>query len=511
MGNGDIENEYRMILEGIKNNVNKDMSETYNNAKVELDGLISKTSREIELNIRRRLGIVYSETCKYYEALIEFETVLDLHNRGYRFKYIEYDVEKTDETIFDDLCLAWTHHDLGIIYTVMKEYSAAEKHFNKAIYYVKAVKDTSTEAWFLNDLGWMYHEKGKYKKARAQYDEVLKLDIKDEPLKSYYKAYPYFYSGLAYYRENREGWRETIIENFRKSKSLMENHKNNLDGILFIANIETNLGRLCLDENRLDEAQEKLKSAIDIYSDKQDDIMERYTPRKMAVVSENIANVHHILGRLYFEKGLTQKAIEEFETTKNESKSKNVMAKYLNNMGCIRFKQGELDEAVENFSSAIEKDSSLKGALDNLKLASKSTKRSAGFCDFWFGNDGKFNQDNIIKSLLACGLIFLIIANIAIIMIPDSDLMSSWGYVNETTSEKTYQNNNVSNGTTKTTNKISPNFEYNLVLIGLSLLMLMLPWTKSFEAMNIKMEFNENPAILTGGAGNSPASPEMET
>jgi len=518
------------------------MEEIYHNAKEILNNILKKIKNicerdsidstlkgyidRVELNVLRRLGIVYLELTQYDEALIAFEKVLYLHdvkrndfadlkgdvNIDFLLNHTESNDEKRD--LVTNLSLAWTHHDLAVIYTVMKKYSTAEEHFNKAISYVKDVRDTSTEAWFLNDLGWMYHEKGEYENARDQYNKVLNLKISDEKFKAYYKAYPYFYLGLAYYSEDRERCGDTIIENFLNSKSIMEYIKddcrNDLDNKLFIANIDTNLGRLYLDENKLESAQKHLNSAINTYKDEKKIIMKKYTPRRIAVMNENISNAHNLLGKLYFEKGLTQEAIDEFKTAKNESKSKNIGAKYYNNMGCIHFKGGRLDKAVENFSLAIKTDPSLQGALDNLKLISKSTTRTAGFSDFWFGNDGKFNQDSIIKSLLACGFIFLIISNITIIMIPGTNTESSWGYVSETTIEKTQRNNEVSNVTTKTTNKVSPNFEYNLVLIGLSLLILMLPWVKSFEAMKIKMEFKENPAILTGGAGNSPALPKME-
>lgn len=565
----DIENRFQNVL-GLMEDIddksaNENMEDNYNAAKTKLLYILEdiytecrKNSigselrtfvKDIELNIIRRLGIVYSELTRYDDALIAFEKVLYLHNeKGHRFGILTKDVDierllkspsnnEDKKELITKLSLALTHHDLAVIYTVMKRYDAAEKHFSEAIQLVERAEDTSTEAWFLNDLGWMYHEKGEYKKAREMYKKVLELDVKDKEYKSFYKAYPHFYLGIAYYRDDKEKHMSDIRFHFDESTRIFDERINKLGKNskessryrLIIANIKTNLGRLDLDEHKLETAKTYLKSAVEIYDDYNDHIR-NYTPRKRAVMCENVSNAHLLLGKLYFEAGSTRDAKNEFEIAKETSKSTKTKAKYYNNMGCILFKEDEFDKAASKFVRAINTDSSLQSAIDNLKLILKSTKKTVSFNNYWFGEwpnsdeiknapwefIKKFSR-NLIKTCMSIGLIVFIIFNGFILMSPEIDnqaerwdYINKWGYVNETTIESVYQGSDHLLNKTTIIDVRSPNFEYNLVLIGLSLLILMLPWIKSFEAFNVKMELKETPVMLTGGAGNSPASPQMD-
>ncbi|GEM_PF-2056970 len=125
------------------------------------------------------------------------------------------------------------------------------------------------------------------------------------------------------------------------------------------------------------------------------------------------------------------------------------------------------------------------------------------------------------KSVLAGLLMISILINFLVIMFPASEIpVVGWGgYVNESTTELGYSLNasgakaateSQKPSTLKIVEKRTKNFEYSLVLIGLSLLILLLPWIKSFQAGAIKMDLKETPTVVTGGAGYPLGPPRIE-
>lgn len=531
-----IEDKYKKVLELIRHPTERNYDEALRIMNEILNRESEDEYKDLELNIRRQLAIVHFDTTNYDEAINEYSKVLYLYDVGRRFEVLKDEKIAIDnqnienKIIYNYISLAWTHHDLAVILTVMKKYAAAKDHFEAAIDLVGRAGDEATEAWFRNDLGWYHYENHEYKKAIEQYKQVLMLDIEET-----YKAYPLFYSGLAYFRWDRDNCAYKIRDCFEQSMKLWKSKADmNAEDEIFMGYIFMNMGRLDLHNKDSRRAEDNLDSALKLY-EKNKDYIDNYTPRRKAVILENIANTHYLYGKLHFDEGSLEAAKNEFELARKTSESIKTKAKYYNNLGCLHFSRDERDKAVEAFILAIKTDPTSEVISNNLNLALKSTKKAISFSDFWFGPafDGTSGGGpgrrrvkeilghikGIMAQALATILIITIIVNFIIIMSPGSKgPFSGWGYVNETTTEENYNysiggdwgEEQAAKTTSKTINKRSHNFEYNLVLIGLCMLILLLPWTKSFEAGNIKMELKETPVMVTGGAGGSPASPTMD-
>ena len=493
-----------------------------------LEMLLEIKDDTIKLNVNRRLGIIYLEMMNYEKAFEEYSKVISDLEKGLNFKANidkEHKIDDklvTDEKIYIKILRAWTHHDLAVVLVCKKEYLTAEEHFNKAIDLVKEINDVSTEAWFRNDLGWLFHEKCNYDKAIEQYKIVLKLNIKNK-----FSSYPYFFLGLASYRK---GFKHNAREYFKKSKDIIENdirsfsENEHIQYDLLIAHILIDTARIDLDEKKRDDAKKNLDLALSIYTKHENDIENNYSPRRKAVENENIAITYCLLGRFYFEQEKMDDANNKFEEADKKSDSISNKAKYYNNVGCIYLKKGELSKASDNFLSAISKDASSKDAIENIKLINAAKEKVLDFFTFWFDlSQGKLKGS--IKSILAVFLILITIMNIIIIMAPSTTITVpyigsiSGIYNNESTTELNYNYSKEDNGvkflenpaTKKVTEKRTPNLEQRLILIGLSIFILLMPWIKSFSAGTVKIELKDTtPLIITGGAGASPGSPQIQ-
>ncbi|OPX77766.1 MAG: Tetratricopeptide repeat protein [Methanosaeta sp. PtaB.Bin039] len=222
------------------------------------------------------------------------------------------------------------------------------------------LKDTSTEAWFLNDLGWMFYDKGEVGRAIEQYNQTLQFNIANESFKSYYKAYPLFCLGLAYYKLDSRAYAVKIGDCFATSKGLRESKKYRFpDDDLLIAKIDMNIARLHLNEGRTKESLSHLKSSLEYYA-KYKDYIENLTPRRRAMELENIANAHFIYGKYYLDDDSIQGAEHEFGLALSASDSIATKAKFYNNMAYIHHKRGENEKAADKFVLAAETDRSLK-------------------------------------------------------------------------------------------------------------------------------------------------------
>lgn len=488
-----------------------------------------KDDETIGLNVHRRIGIIYLETMNYDKAFEEFSKVLSDLEKGSNFKpFIDYEQRINDQPVTDKdryitLLTAWTHHDLAVVLVCKKEHLTAERHLNKAIDMVKEINDESTEAWFLNDLGWLFHEKCDYPNSIKQYKKVLALNIK-----RLYTAHPYFFLGLASYRD---GYKRNARSYFEKSKKIIDDEFKGpglsypMEYELLIAHILVDTAKIDLDEKKTDEAKENLDLAFHIYEKYESQIMETYSPRKIAVENENIAIAHLMMGRFYFDKDRMDDANRYFEKAESISDSISNKAKYHNNAGCIYLKRGDPKKASDSFLSALEKNPSSKEAIENLKMINASTEVKADLFTFWF-DLSQIKLTGLIKSVFAGVLILIIVLNTFLIMNPSTDIdlpivgPISGIYGKESTIEYSYNYTKQINDSKplenptakKVTEKQTPNIEHNLIPIGICILILLLPWIKSFSAGGINVELKETtPIIVTGGAGTSPGSPQIQT
>jgi tetratricopeptide (TPR) repeat protein len=494
-----------------------------------LEMLLEIKDDDIGLNVHRRLGIIYLETMNYDKAFEEFSKVISDLEKGLNFKpFIDKehrinDIPVRDKDKYITLLKAWTHHDLAVVLTCKKEYLTAEGHLDKAIDLVKELNDESTEAWFQNDLGWLFHEKCEYPKSIEQYKKVLKLNVK-----SLYTAYPYFFLGLASYRND---FKSNARGYFKKSKEIIEKELKSLGAAdlityeLLIAHILVDIARIDLDEKKSDDAKKNLDLALNIYEKYKCQMINTYSPRKKTVENENIAIAYLLMGRCYFDQDRMDDANRYFEKAESKSESISNKAKYHNNAGCIYLKKGELNKASDSFLSALAKNPSSKEAIENLKIINASKEKAVDLFTFWFDLSQR-TLKGLIKLMLAGFLILVIVLNTLLIMAPSIAINLpvvgpiSEIYNNESTTEFNYNytmDTNtakpIENPTTKkVTEKRNLNIEQRLILIGLCLLILLLPWIKSFSAGTVKIELKETtPLIVTGGAGTSPGSPQIQT
>lgn len=180
-------------------------------------------------NINRRLGMVYlalgekdelksknalyekDRACFHQKASISYKNAKEQfieairknneakkQNVGNSFQELS-DVEKdTPENL-----LAWAYHDLGYIFLKEKYFLEAEENFKCAIKIAENISNDKTRqiengtkgplSWFLNDLGHLYYEWGKYDEAVEQYNKVIEDDQEN--------GYAQVYTGLALYQK----------------------------------------------------------------------------------------------------------------------------------------------------------------------------------------------------------------------------------------------------------------------------------------------------------------------
>ncbi len=89
--------------------------------------------------------------------------------------------------VYDDPLTAYQHNDLGVVYYKKGQYDLAEKEFLKAI---EKKKD-----WYLPyfNLGNLYYKKGELDKAIKYFEKSLDIEKKDETLNNL--AYIYLEKG----------------------------------------------------------------------------------------------------------------------------------------------------------------------------------------------------------------------------------------------------------------------------------------------------------------------------
>lgn len=205
----------------------------------------------------------------------------------------------------------------------------------------------------------------------------------------------------------------------------------------------------------------------------------------------------------------------------------------INNLACSKYKNKKFKDSIEYFFEAIKKDPDIDVIIrTNMDAILNPAKGGCDLFGFWIGDlikNGIFSR-SIFKTVLAASVIILMILNIFIIMFPSyihsGDTFDGIHYVENTTEStysvpseeiglKTAQTNNAGDkefkndqlilSAKKVTEKVSINLEYRMILVGIGIIIILLPWIKSFKAGNLEIEIKDSLSIVTGGAGDPKA------
>lgn len=505
-----------LVLKGSRNYLER--------AKIEFNQLIKESDDpSSELNYKRWLGIVDMQLEDYYNAWKEFHFVLCALEKknGVTFKVkLEKDTPEKLQSL--------VHHDLGLVLTELKIYEDAKYNLKKSIEIIekeidknpdeKTQKDLNgTLAWYLNDLGWLYYNKGEYGNSIEQYTRVIKnLNLPND----YPMGYPLLYRGLAQYAfENKESAKSDFLESCKKFLSYAESiseKSTKQRTLMAYADAISNLARIDLDNMNYSGAKDKLIEAENIYLVNFDLVEGSYSLREYKKAHDNLSSIHNLMGKYYYLKDQNDEAKKRFEIARGYAKSELNKARYYNNVGCIYQKSNDLDKARKYYLDAIKECPSWKTPQDNLAEILKLPEKGLNILGYWIEGNRK---------CLASILFVLLL--IAIIVPPDYlNLESSI----ESTNEISFKNATISDFTnlapsiiadegyaafenldsesfknsdvevdTKSTSKKSTSMERRYILIALIVLILIFPVLKSIKTGPLEIELQEG-KLETGGA-----------
>jgi tetratricopeptide (TPR) repeat protein len=416
------------------------------------------------------------------------------------------------------------------------------------------------ESLFLNDLGLCYFEWGKFDNAIEAYDKGLSLKIKP----GYLKGYHHFFRGLASKEKNdpirakcsldeaRNLFeREINMHNTELKDSLtngkMEQERKEVAQLeLVLASILANISRIEIDFKDYCDAEKGLEEALRLYA-RNKDYIDSLRKRSKDKEKKNSRTAKILSGILYYEWG----RYDEAEMYLNDPELKD-SALASNTLGCIYFKKGNKEKAKNCFQFSkkqanIQHNESLKIiAKNNLKLINTGLNKPGSFdwWEWWFHSERKGRC--AIGTCLISLLIISILVELVLVGLVSLDIMhaentteitilettpgqlpliknsSEKMNTTESISNASYENTGIKQTNTVIINKESEtaytpksttirhtykstmNSEILLLLDALILVILILPWIKSFSAGMLKMEFKDiQPTIETRGS--SPA------
>lgn len=372
-------------------------------------------------------GMIYTLQGKTDLALIDFNKALEINPENYEIHNnlaVVYQImgnynpaiEHLNKSIKENFLNTWAYNNLGMIYNTKKNYTEAEESFyfakvsdlqspwarhNLAWSYMKlnkfeeAIKEmkkainlSPEEVTFHSHLGWIYQEKGDRENALTCYKKALTIDpahanlynstgviFSDEhkyteAIKNYKKALALapqeeLYQrnlGITYYKMNR--YKEATKE-FEKALKINyyagENH----------LNLSASLSK----QGLLEEGNSYLKNAVS-YNQRE------YDPLLDLMILNN-------QGALYLEQGKTDLAENQFkniilykDTYKDLDKIiSNCYVDTYNNLAILRYKQGEIEEAIKILERAEELIPEYPDTLNNMAyfLQEQDRKKSKTF------------------------------------------------------------------------------------------------------------------------------------
>ncbi|NQT07283.1 MAG: tetratricopeptide repeat protein, partial [Candidatus Omnitrophica bacterium] len=289
--------------------LNPKLAEAYTNRgyaymeRGELDKAMTDFNKVIELNPSNSMaynnrGAVYTKQEEYAKAIADFTKALELNPNN----------EMARDNLRD------TYLNQGKVYMEAGELNRATECFNKVI----ELDPSNSMAY--NNRGSVYGTRGEFAKAIEDFTKALELDPNNGLVR---KNLQVIRARLAEKKERRKPSREAITHNER--------------GIAYVKTGE------------FDEAIAHLNVAIEL----DPKFAQAYTNRGLA----------------YVKKGELDRAMEDFNKA-IELNSSSVMA--YNNRGGIYAMQAEYAQAIADFTRALELDPDNKMAQDNLRGAKRS-------------------------------------------------------------------------------------------------------------------------------------------
>jgi tetratricopeptide (TPR) repeat protein len=350
----------------------------------------------------------------YKEAKKEFTSAIEKVKSGINFKHLLIEVSPEIE-------LAWTYHDLAYILKKEKQYLASEENYKESIKVLEGMskaiidgnKDKYPISWFLNDLGHLYFEWGKYDEAIEQYNKVIEEDKKN--------GYAQVFRGLAFFQKGNltkanEDFKAALIE-FDDRIAKMKIHKDHIKKPLkdlressdkFIKTPSSSTEERKSKFKTFKDAFETFKDAFEKEGGKAEELKEFENTTKLDGGSEQSLKLDDLknemnaleskfstdqlklekasiltnIGRLELEKGNYENASKRFKDSKdiyddvktylNQLQNKSVKCKEFdnisalhNNLGILHYKQDHLDDAIKEFILALNYSDSAR-AYNNL-------------------------------------------------------------------------------------------------------------------------------------------------
>ena len=248
----------------------------------------------------------------YLQKAIEFDPdIAEAYNRltyAYTRKFQFDEAVRIGEKAIDlKLNNYYTHYFLGVACMIKAAHNYETKSYTQAIDYLKKAIDLQSnyEPSYLV-IGGIYMFIGEYEKARRYLNTAIKIEELNlhEGVKF---VGAYVLMGNLDYREKRL---DAALVNYRKSIRSLDG-SNHFYSQPLLAHTYIGLGKICLNDKRLDEAHENFKAAQEIISKNPKSIgigyFLIYTYLGMAIVFNKLLMIKD--SRTYF-----QKAIELFDT-----------------------------------------------------------------------------------------------------------------------------------------------------------------------------------------------------
>jgi len=386
-------------------------------------------------NVNRWLGNIYLEFEDYDKALEYYNIALTKKN-----KFEEFPIN----TERDNYALAFLYHHQGLIYHEKRHFLEAEKNFKKSIdlledkNYTGLFQSKPPLAMFLNDLGGLYYNWGKYNEAIEQYDKALKYRPGDRYARFYRALALYQLGDIAGSKENHQALREEIDKEIRdrldattrsgdksEEQGYDAEHAKLCNLELFKSSILNNLGRIEIDEANFKEAEKLLSSAQDILS-RNAEWIKKLPRRSLRKERENEAAIKNNIGLAYYYQGQNDDAKKEFDKVILNSEPRDLpgviikgSARAYNNLANIYVKSGDKRKAEEYYKASQRIDPRLSEARYNLKLVNESEGQKESWWDWWF------KPRATLRSAVGSILILLLLALLISAAIPPNPWISA--------------------------------------------------------------------------------------
>ena len=260
------------------------------------------------------LGILYSNTRKFYEAEKAYKEALEIGRTL---------AEQDPETYAPDL--AMTLNNLGTFYRDTGKFSKAEHVYMEAREMYGGLEKTDPESYepyvasLLNDLGIFYQDTRKFYEAEKAYNEALKRrrelfrknsQVYADDLAGTLNNLGILYNDAYLYGEKRfleaENVYKEALETFeRLAKEYPEVYTPQ------VAETLNNLGNLYRDTQQFVKSEKRLKMALIIYRDLAEEYPEVYTPQ-VAETLNNLGNLYRDTENLFQAEKAFAEAMEKY-------------------------------------------------------------------------------------------------------------------------------------------------------------------------------------------------------